>query len=66
MFQKLLLTMTFFIIFGDQAKALSSLDHHVMTHCGLACNGESDDCEECYNEAVDMYDQSQPKIGFEF
>lgn len=36
------------------------MDSFIRDRCGSACNGESDDCTQCYNTALDLYDQEDP------
>lgn len=64
MFQKLLLAMILFIVFGDQGKAIDPAEEYVMTRGGLDCNGpnEGDDCETDRFQAGEMYDKSQGEI----
>jgi hypothetical protein len=60
MLQKVLLVLTLLTNLCGSGYAMSPIDEHILTRCGLVCNGENDDCETCYNEAVDLYDQSDP------
>lgn len=60
MLQKVLSVLAFLMIFYGSSRAMDPIDQHILTRCGLVCNGENDDCETCYNEAVDLYDQSDP------
>ncbi len=48
------------VIFCGPVNALNDIDHYVMSHCMSACNGESPDCQDCYNEAIDLHDQQNP------
>ncbi|MBY0500991.1 MAG: hypothetical protein K2P93_03205 [Alphaproteobacteria bacterium] len=60
MLQKVFIVLTLLIVFCGSVCAMPPIDEHILTRCGLVCNGENDDCETCYNEAVDLYDQSDP------
>ena len=48
------------ISFNTAGHAWGALDSFINTQCSERCNGESDDCIICYNEAVDLYDQADP------
>ncbi len=68
MLQRFLLLIVVFLTIGTSVKALNNIDNFVRDHCGLACNGESDDCKSCYNEAVDLFDQTiptSPEVNFD-
>lgn len=60
MTKRIMLSAAFLIYTPDNLYALNALDQFVMTRCGERCNGESEDCIDCYNQAVDLYDQSIP------
>ncbi len=40
--------------------ALNDIDSFIRDHCASDCNGESPNCQDCYNEAVDLHDQKHP------
>lgn len=60
MLQKSLLLSIFLFTLGSSAKAKDPVDAFIRDHCTHACNGESDECRMCYNEAVDLFDQNAP------
>ncbi len=48
------------VIFCGPVNALNDIDTFVRDHCASACNGEGPECQDCYNEAVDLHDQQNP------
>ncbi|MBS0272163.1 MAG: hypothetical protein JSR85_05900 [Proteobacteria bacterium] len=60
MFKRILALTIFSFVFSGHLNALDHIDTFIRDHCGEACNGESPDCRDCYNEAVDLFDQSNP------
>ena len=40
--------------------SLRDIDEYVLNNCGSDCNGEGPNCQECYNTAVDLFDQDNP------
>lgn len=60
MFKRILVLTIFCFSFGNYLNALDHIDTFVRDHCGGACNGESPDCRDCYNDAVDLFDQTTP------
>ncbi|MBX9620415.1 MAG: hypothetical protein K2X28_00020 [Alphaproteobacteria bacterium] len=48
------------LLTGSAVNSLGDIDNYILNHCGSACNGESPDCRDCYNEAVDLFDQENP------
>lgn len=57
LFQKVFLLIIFSLAFAEKGDALSSVDTFIETHCGGVCNGESDECSVCYNQAIDLFQQ---------
>jgi len=56
---------TFLFIFtllalGNAAQSMNDIDNYIRDRCGDECNGESDNCRICYNQAVDLFDQKSP------
>ena len=60
MLKGFILLMLFSLALGGSVNAMNSIDSFIRDRCGSACNGESDDCRNCYNEAVDLFDQYSP------
>ncbi len=60
MLQRILILAGVFLTMGSQLHALNSIDTFITNHCGSDCNGDGPNCRTCYNEAVDLYDQSTP------
>lgn len=60
MIKKIGLSLGFFLLLSVEGNAFNSIDRFITSHCGDRCNGESDDCIACYNEAVDLFDQNTP------
>lgn len=42
---------------SSTVNALGDIDNYILNHCGSACNGESPNCQDCYNEAVDLFER---------
>jgi len=55
MFRKTLLLIAIFLVSEENVKALNRIDTFIRDHCVSACNGESDNCRPCYNEAVELF-----------
>lgn len=49
-----------FLFTGTAVNSLGDIDHYILNHCGDECNGESPNCRDCYNTAVDLFDQENP------
>jgi len=45
---------------GSAVHSLRDIDEYVLNHCGDECNGEGPNCRDCYNTAVDLFDQENP------
>jgi len=60
MFKKNLYLTVCMFAFIASAIAMNDFDTFVRDHCGSACLGEKDDCQQCYNEAIDMSDSENP------
>jgi hypothetical protein len=55
-------------VLGENIKAADPVDRFITDRCGYECNGESDDCRVCYNEAVDLFeqkDQQSPETSWD-
>ena len=53
---------------GSAVNSLGDIDEYILNHCGGACNGESPNCRDCYNEAIDLSDQKDsdlPEVDFD-
>ena len=42
---------------GSAVNSLGDIDNYILNHCGEECNGESPNCRDCYNEAVDLFER---------
>ena len=60
MLQKSLYLIVCLLILKGPVRAAEDFDAFIRDHCGSACNGEKDECTQCYNEAIDMNDQANP------
>ncbi|MDZ4322844.1 MAG: hypothetical protein U1A05_02005 [Alphaproteobacteria bacterium] len=45
---------------SSTVNSLGDIDGFILNHCGDDCNGEGPNCRDCYNRAVDLYDQQDP------
>jgi hypothetical protein len=63
-----LLLVIILLAFGSAAQSMNDIDNFIRDRCGDECNGESDNCRICYNQAVDLFDTrspSSPEVSFD-
>ena len=56
---KSLLQLTIFSLFGSAVSAYNT-DDYIRDHLGGSCNGDTPDCKDFYNDAVELFDQEKP------
>lgn len=58
------------VILCGPVSAFNDIDKFIRDHCASDCNGESPNCQDCYNEAVDLHDNGynggpvSPEVNF--
>lgn len=58
MLQKIIFISAMLMVIMGNARALNDIDKSVLRNCGDDCNGESPNCNDCYERAIELNDQS--------
>lgn len=45
------------LLTSSAVNSLGDIDNYILNHCGDDCNGESPNCQDCYNTAVDLFER---------
>lgn len=63
MMQQILLIAGIMILMSNSTMALNDIDKSVLRNCADDCNGESPNCNDCYERSIELNDQSVYDIG---